>query len=1136
MRNTFKKLLILFVFAFGAITNKANAQVPTITSFSPLSAKPGDAITITGTNFNSTATNDIVFFGATQATVTAATATSLTVTVPIGAVCSPISVLNVSNGLSALSKLSFIPNFSPAKTSFSTAHFAASQKFTSSSQNHQGIVTADFDGDGKPDIAVTSRNSSMVSIYKNTSTVGSISVATNIDSATGAAAQEVLVGDIDGDGKLDIVVGNSNAGTISVFKNTSTLGSISFATKIDLSVAAHPEHIALGDINGDGKLDIAASGYVQNKVSVFKNTSTVGNISFAAKADFATGSATEAVKICDIDGDNKPDIIASNFSDNTISVLRNTGSVSTISFAAKVDFDTSAGPQGIAIGDIDGDGKIDIVTANYSSNYISILLNTSTVGTVSMATKVEFITASNSSTISVAVGDINGDGIPDIVSGSSSAASNSISVFINNSSSGTLNLASAVGFSIGDNCMSVCIADLDGDSKPEILSGNLNSKMSILKNVYPPSVSVTGSLSAFTTCKGSTSSEQSFTVSGSNLTSNITVTAPTGFEVSITSGSGFISSVTLTQNSGSVTNATIYARLKSTATGTPSGNITCTSTGSTTQNVAVSGTVNTGTFTSTTASNCNSYVWSKNGQTYTTSGTYFNNYNNANGCASVDTLKLTIKQPSTPITVNTSICSGGSYVFDGVTYTTAGSHTATFTNAAGCDSTVTVNITLSTPTTPGITISAGANNVCVGTLVSFTANATNGGASPAYQWKLNGNNIIGANSNTYQTTTLANNDVVSCVLTANNSCQTTATANSNAVKMIMNAGPNIGVSTGGVICTIGGTRQIHNTNTNGGGVWTTDNPSVATITTSAGASGTATAVGVGTAIMTYTKTNLSNGCKATAIAVVTVAPASAPAAIGGATGVCRGATAILTSATPGGVWSCGNISTATIDSVTGVVTGKYQGIANIKYTVTNAYGCINAATLNLPVYAKPGVPSINYLGTPTPQAGAIPSTAFCRNKTFSVTGSPTGGVWSSTDTSVVTVTSSGVVYTAAAGLGSVIYTYTDINGCSNSRALIGTVVNCPSSRGVNASSNEQVVSSSEFTMYPNPAKTFISLSLKTLIGSGSIVVTDLYGKQVKTQPLSMGNNTVDIANLSKGFYLVSIITEQVKTTKKLVVE
>jgi len=100
--------------------------------------------------------------------------------------------------------------------------------------------------------------------------------------------------------------------------------------------------------------------------------------------------------------------------------------------------------------------------------------------------------------------------------------------------------------------------------------------------------------------------------------------------------------------------------------------------------------------------------------------------------------------------------------------------------------------------------------------------------------------------------------------------------------------------------------------------------------------------------------------------------------------------------------------------------------------------------------------------------------------------------------------------------------------------MVGSGFTC-AARGVSVS-GEGLVVSGDFTMYPNPAKSFINLKAETLFGAGSVIVTDLYGKTVKSQPLSMGINTIDIANLSKGFYLVSMITSEGKTTKKLVVE
>jgi hypothetical protein len=107
-----------------------------------------------------------------------------------------------------------------------------------------------------------------------------------------------------------------------------------------------------------------------------------------------------------------------------------------------------------------------------------------------------------------------------------------------------------------------------------------------------PIINATATLSAFTTCSGTASAAQNFTASGTGLTADINVTAPTGYEVSTTSGTtDFAASVTLTQTGGTVSSTTIYARLTGAASGTPSGNISLASTGAAEQTVAASGTV-----------------------------------------------------------------------------------------------------------------------------------------------------------------------------------------------------------------------------------------------------------------------------------------------------------------------------------------------------------------------------------------------------------------------------------------------------------------------------------------------------------------------------------------------------------------
>ena len=128
-----------------------------------------------------------------------------------------------------------------------------------------------------------------------------------------------------------------------------------------------------------------------------------------------------------------------------------------------------------------------------------------------------------------------------------------------------------------------------------ILSNSVNAAISdntgigtITDNDAPivPTVVAASSFSTFSTCQGSASTAQSFTVSGTLLTNDIVVTAPTGYEISLSSGSGYQTSLTLTQVSGTVASTTIYVRLTSSASNGAAGNITVTSTGATTQNVA----------------------------------------------------------------------------------------------------------------------------------------------------------------------------------------------------------------------------------------------------------------------------------------------------------------------------------------------------------------------------------------------------------------------------------------------------------------------------------------------------------------------------------------------------------------------
>lgn len=648
-------------------------------------------------------------------------------------------------------------------------------------------------------------------------------------------------------------------------------------------------------------------------------------------------------------------------------------------------------------------------------------------------------------------------------------------------------------------------------------------------------------------------------------------------------------------------------------------------------------------------------------RTYTNSTVINDTIRTAQGCDSVYNINNIIVNPTvTPTIVITPsqnpVCSNVNVIYSS-TITNGGTNpqyqwykngvlipgatSATYSNAGLPDSTIVYTCTLTSnapcaePRTvvsngvrltfggvaiASIAITANQTTICSTATVIFTTIATNGGTNPQYQWKKNGVNISGANSASYSTATITNNDVFTCVLTSNSPCVSTTNVVSNGIAITVNASSvtdiyNDGsiiapayiplyipttVSTtqavGGVwkisnrvllsnspattvnitlssilpgansliyqltnqatkcttnyiksliiissstppvtqnitLCSLGSTRTLTSSYSSVG-TWVSSDLSVVSLVST---SSTATTSSVliksntaGTATIQY-NVQLAPGVFYTASTIVTVAPVTIAPIIGNSS-ICVGATTQLTNATPSGVWSS-IVGRASVNT-NGLITAVSAGVAEIRYTVNNAAGCSAYAVKNVTVNAIPLAPTITYAPTTlNPQLGAGTG-QFCLNRTFDVVGSPLGGTWTSSNTNIMTVTNLGTINTVGLGSGSLNYRITT-NGCSSSRTITGNVVTC-AARGV--SMNDKLQTINDFSIYPNPAKSFISLSVKTLIGAGSIVITDLYGKQVKTQSLSMGTNTIDISSFAKGMYFVSTITSEGKTTKKLVVE
>jgi gliding motility-associated-like protein len=1004
---------------------------PTITSFSPTSATVGTQVIITGTGFSTTPANNVVFFGPTRAVVSAATTTSLTVTVPSGAAQSNLVVLNSDNSLIGMSNDFFTPTYLPSRPNITATDYAPSV-------NLNGIPAAtiiaegDLDGDGKPDLAVaynTSQNK--ITVYRNTSTTGLInatSFATGVDIVVGSYPGSLSIADLDGDGKLDIVVCNGNSNNISILKNNSTIGSItssSFATHVVFAAGLAPLNAVIKDIDRDGKVDIAVVNKNSNTLSILKNNISNGTInlnSFAPKVDFVTGTAPFSIAIGDINGDNKLDLVTTNSGSNSISIFENTttdGIINSSSFAPKVDILTGTTPQILILDDLDDDNKLDIAVTNKGSNTISIYKNNGVTGAIStnnFAAKVDFVTASQP--YSITSGDINGDSKVDIAI--TNINGRVVSLYKNKGIQGEINsnlFEPKVDFptSADSNCVS--ISDLDQDTKPEIIFTNYNNigtqNISILKfNNFE----VLGTLTTFTACLGSPSVAQTLTIQGSNLSANIVVAALTGYEYSL-DGITYSSTVTIVPVSGTVAATTLYIRLTGVTVGSPSGTISISCLGTTTQTRVVSGTVNS--------------ISTISAHPSTTAQSV---------CQGTALTALSVTASGTSLTYqwysNTTASTTGSTLITGATsasYTPVNSSPSAlyyYCVVTGTCGTVTSNIsalrTVSATPVAG-TAAASATSICSGSTSTLSLTGSTGNI----QWQSSPNNstwtnISGATSASYTTPALTATTYYRAQISSGN-C---TTINSTALTVTVTAVALPTATTNIVLCEGDTAAQLTATAASGHTLqWYTD-AAGGTASTTAPTPSTSSA---GSTTYYVSQLNNTSNCESTRVAI-TVTVFALPAAPTATTTLnyCQGATATPLSATV----TAGN----TLQWYTAAIGGTASTTAPTPITV-------NTGTITFYVSQKNNTTNCESARTAiTVNVNAVPTITGVQNmtlggSTLQLTGSGTPDAttpWASSNASVASVSSTGEV--TAVGGGTTTITYTSSSGCAVTALL--TVVDC----------------------------------------------------------------------------------------------
>ncbi len=360
------------------------------------------------------------------------------------------------------------------------------------------VTAADVNGDGKPDLIVANFNDDTASVLLNTTAPGAAtpSFAGQQTFATGTEPVSVIATSVNGDGKPDLVVANVGDDTVSVLLNTTatpatTFDANSFATQQSFAVGNNPRSETTTDVNGDGQSDLIVTNENDNTVSVLLNTTAPGAAtpSFATQQTFATGNEPHSVTTADINGDGKPDLIVANYGDDTVSVLLNTTApgATTLTFATQQTFGVGSGPYSVTTADVNGDGLPDLIVANYNDNTVSVLLNTTAPGaaTPSFATQQTFATGIEPASVTAA--DVNGDGKPDLIVANFN--SNTVSVLLNTTAPGaaTPSFTTQQTFATGVEPVSVTAADLNGDGRPDLIVANESDHtVSVLLNTTAP--------------------------------------------------------------------------------------------------------------------------------------------------------------------------------------------------------------------------------------------------------------------------------------------------------------------------------------------------------------------------------------------------------------------------------------------------------------------------------------------------------------------------------------------------------------------------------------------------------------------------------------------------------------------------